>query len=495
MILSLLFIACAFVSCATTPGDDTATDSKNTQNDTDTDSVTDTTDTTDAEESKGPSREDKAFEFLAKLPQVNYNRTMNFLVMSGFNGSLKEIFVEEASSEPIDNAVFLRNAAMYDNYGVTVTATESTDIFAAVDTDIKANAKSYDVILGNAYTTAALAQSGYLCNFLDLKDNMNLNEEWWDPGTLRDCEIGGKVFFMNGDINYVDNHCTWIIMFNKKMMADLDLEEPYQLVRDGKWTLDVMYEYAKQAARDNGDGVYDERDTYGFLTTNYGGLMNFLYMSDIKTIDNVGGELRVVMGDYQEKISDLLTYCNKLLHEEHISWISVDDYMQTANMFMNNQGLFYSEVLSYVSDLSEMNNPYGVLPPPKYNESQKEYRTHVDAAAGMIGISSNTDDPEDVAYILEGMAIYSYLYVTPAYYDVTLKRKKSRDAESSEMIDIILRTRVYDIGYIHNLGLLPSAAFKDLVFKGDTNFASAYKSRAKIAERELKSLLKKYSRL
>ena len=63
------------------------------------------------------------------------------------------------------------------------------------------------------------------------------------------------------------------------------------------------------------------------------------------------------------------------------------------------------------------------------------------------------------------------------------------------MIDIILQTRVYDIGYIHNLGLLPSAAFKDLVFKGDTNFASAYKSRVKIAERELNQLLKKYSRL
>ena len=96
VILSLLFIACAFVSCATTPGDDTATDSKNTQNDTDTDSVTDTT---DAEESKGPSREDKAFEFLAKLPKVNYNRTMNFLVMSGINGSLKEIL-------PRSSAVF-----------------------------------------------------------------------------------------------------------------------------------------------------------------------------------------------------------------------------------------------------------------------------------------------------------------------------------------------------------------------------------------------------
>ena len=488
IILPLLFVIGTLFSCG---GNPETTDASSETKGGEVDTVLTSAET----ETSEPTREDIAYEFLEKLPKMKYDRTLNFIVMQGINGSLKEIWVEEASSEPIDNAVFLRNAAVLDNYGVTITATESTDIFAAVDTDIKANAKSYDVILGNAYTTAALAQSGYLYNYLDLKDQMNLDQEWWDPGTLRDCEINGKVFFMNGDLNYVDNNCTWIIMFNKKMMADLDIEEPYQLVRDGKWTLDKMYEYAKQATHDNGDGVYDEKDTYGFLTTNYGGMMNFLYMSDIKTIDSVGGELQVVMGNYQEKITDLLAYCEKLLHEEHISWISVDNYMQTANMFMNDQGLFYSEVLSYVSDLSEMNSPYGVLPPPKYDEAQEHYRTHVDAAAGMIGISANVDNPTDVAYILEALAIYSYIYVTPAYYEVTLKRKKSRDAESSEMIDIILQTRVYDIGYIHNLGLLPSAAFKDLVFKGDTNFASAYKNRVKIAERELKTLLKKYSRL
>ena len=51
--------------------------------------------------------------------------------------------------------MFLRNAAMLDTFGVTVTATESSDVYGAADTDIKANAKSYDVITGNAYTTAA----------------------------------------------------------------------------------------------------------------------------------------------------------------------------------------------------------------------------------------------------------------------------------------------------------------------------------------------------
>ena len=483
IIISLLFIICAFASCAENPGGTDTTKSNN-NDETNADTV----------ETQEPTREDKAYEVLGKLPQVKYDRTINFLVMSNVNGALKEIWVEGASSEPVDNAVFLRNAAMLDTFGVTVTATESSDVYGAADIDIKANAKSYDVIIGNAYMTAALAQSGYLYNYLDLKDYMNLNEDWWDPGTLRDCEINGKVFFMNGDINYVDNNCTWIIMFNKKMMENLDIEEPYQLVRDGKWTLDKMYEYAKQASKDNGDGVFDDKDTYGFLTTNYGGLMNFYYMSDLKTVDLVGDEQQIVMGNYQEKISDLLLYCQKLLHKENISWVSVDNYMQTANMFMNNQGLFYSEVLSYVSDLSEMNSPYGVLPPPKYDETQQNYRTHVDAAAGMISIPYNVDKPEELAYILEALAVYSYIYVTPAYYEVTLKRKKSRDADSAEMIDIILKTRVYDIGYIHNVGLLPST-FKDLVFKGDTNFASAYKSRSKTAERDLKQIVKKYGRL
>lgn len=482
----LLFVAGALASCKE-PAADTA-------------EVTETETTEDTAEVTEPAEKtnaDIAKEYLDKLPQENYNRTFNVLCMAGVGNSEKEIWAEEASSEPIQDAVFNRNTAMYDTFGVTITmnAVAPGTVSTTAMNDNKSNAKSYDLIMANGPDTGALAQGGYLYNFLDLKDYMNLDKEWWDPGTLRDCAINGKVYFMNGDINILDNDVTWIMLFNKKMIADNDLVEPYDLVKDGTWTLDKFYEYVKKVSKDeNGDSKYDENDIYGFITTNGGGLTNFMYTSDIKTVDLIDGEPTVVMGDYQEKILDLLTFCKKLIHDDNYTWVSQNNPEQSKNMFMNNQGLFYSEVLSYIVNLSDMDSPYGVLPTPKYDENQQYYRTHVDGVGSMISIPANVDKPQETAYIVEAFALYSYQYLTPAYYEVTLKRKKARDSESFEMIDIILQSRVYDIGYIYSsVGL--SEVFRNLVSAGSTEFASKYKSASKKAEKAIKSIVKQYSKI
>lgn len=38
------------------------------------------------------------------------------------------------------------------------------------------------------------------------------------------------------------------------------------------------------------------------------------------------------------------------------------------------------------------------------------------------------------------------MYVTPAYYDVALSGKFTRDEESAEMLELIFTTKFYDLG-------------------------------------------------
>ena len=40
------------------------------------------------------------------------------------------------------------------------------------------------------------------------------------------------------------------------MLADLGLETPYDLVRDGAWTIDKLHEYATAGANLNGDSSF-----------------------------------------------------------------------------------------------------------------------------------------------------------------------------------------------------------------------------------------------
>jgi hypothetical protein len=166
-------------------------------------------------------------------------------------------------------------------------------------------------------------------------------------------------------------------------------------------------------------------------------------------------------------------------------------------MFMENHALFYSEVLSYIVNLSDMEYDYGVLPTPKYDEKQPEYRTHVDGVGSMISIPANTPEEkkEEIATIIEAMALYSYIYVTPAYYEVTLKRKKSRDPDSSEMIDIILQSRTYDVGYIYSSSIGLADMFRQLVEQGSSGWDGAFQKAEKRANSGIRKIIKQYDKL
>ena len=495
-ILVLLFIAACFVSCAEKEPVQDGSGTKKAEL-----TTVEIANETEPEETKEPTKAEIAQTFLDKIPNVNYNREFNVLCMQGVGNSEKEVWVENASDEPIDNAVYMRNTALYDKLGVTIVKhpVDVGTIFSEVQKDIKGNAHDYDLIMSNGNGTGTLAQSGYLYNYLDLADYINLDQEWWDPGTVRDCEINGKVFFMNGDINILDNDVTWILLFNKKLIKDYDLPEPYDLVTKGEWTLDRFYEMvSSEVSHPNSNNEYDENAYYGFITTNGGGLTNFLYTCDMTTVKVTNGEPEIIIGDAKnvEKVTKILEWCKKTISDTHLTWFSVNNPAQTKEMFMTNHSLFYSEVMSYIVNLADMEYDFGVLPTPKYDADQKEYRTHVDNVGSMISIPSNLPDEkkEEVGYIIETLALYSYMYVTPAYYDVTLKRKKSRDADSQDMIDIILKSRVYDVGYIYSsIGL--AEMFKQLVTNGSTSFGSSYEKNKTKAAKALKKIVDKYNKL
>ena len=93
----------------------------------------------------------------------------------------------------------------------------------------------------------------------------------------------------------------------------------------------------------------------------------------------------------------------------------------------------------------------------------------------------------------EAMAILGREYVIPAYYDVALKTRDSRDEESAEMIDIIRDSLTFDLGYLcstslNGLGHL----FVNLVRNNSTDLASKYASSEKAAQTALEEMLAAY---
>lgn len=73
--------------------------------------------------------------------------------------------------------------------------------------------------------------------------------------------------------------------YNKTLLNSLGLEDPVQLVRDGKWTWDKLRELSLQAAKDlNNDGQFTEADRFGCTSISYDGLVPMFLTSGIKAI-------------------------------------------------------------------------------------------------------------------------------------------------------------------------------------------------------------------
>ena len=99
-----------------------------------------------------------------------------------------------------------------------------------------------------------------------------------------------------------------------------------------------------------------------------------------------------------------------------------------------------------------MEQDFGIIPFPKYDEAQENYRTVTAQTGNVIALPVTVTDPDRSALIVEAMAAESVETVRPAFYDVCLTGKYVRDDESSDMIEIILDNKVYDLGYIFNIG-------------------------------------------
>jgi hypothetical protein len=136
-----------------------------------------------------------------------------------------------------------------------------------------------------------------------------------------------------------------------------------------------------------------------------------------------------------------------------------------------------------------METDFGILPFPKFNEAQENYYSVVNPYTGvMLGIPQSAEDLNRVSIILEALAAESRYTLQPAYYDVALTRKYTRDEESEEMLDIIFGSRVYDIGGVYSFGNV-FLDFIELSRNNDRNIMSFYERRIGHMERDIERVV------
>jgi nitroreductase len=92
--------------------------------------------------------------------------------------------------------------------------------------------------------------------------------------------------------------------------------------------------------------------------------------------------------------------------------------------------------------------------------------------------------PEFAGALLEAMSSYGYTNVIPEYYEIALKRRTSRDEESSAMLDLIFATRTYDFGWYFEIGGY-NEGIMNLLRAYSSDVTSMYEKSQKVANKVL----------
>jgi len=174
-----------------------------------------------------------------------------------------EIWVESENGETVNDAVYQRNRAIEEKYNAKVTQnlvdnpqTELTKVVTAGD-DV------YDATLLVQTTVTTAAQNGEVLDLYEL-EYIDFDKPWWSQEVNNRVSIHNKLYFTTSDFKLMDKQRTSILFFNRDMAVDFDLGNPFDYVRDGSWTIDMMTEHAKKVSADlDGDGDIDQHDRHG----------------------------------------------------------------------------------------------------------------------------------------------------------------------------------------------------------------------------------------
>ncbi len=472
MIIPILCGICAMlaVSCGSQDGTVTETQST-TSNITETEAVTETAKLSDS------------------LAEANYNGEV-FHIFGEYQVLNGDYFdVEEETGDVIEDSVFRRNRLVEEKYNIDfefqiVNQWEGKNL---ITTYIQSGDNTIDLFTNTYLNLGSLLVENYFVDWTQI-DSVDLSLPCYVHDANNVFSIGNKMPLLFGEFMETNLLRCWNFFFNKRLLAEYDLPNPYEVVYNDQWTLDYFQTLIKDISKDlNGDSVMDGNDLYGFATDRLATLDAFTRCCDMSAIAK-DKENFPTLNYFNDNVVSAFEKIYSLYYETPGTFATPENVWHIDNMFAIGNAIFASSRIDFSMNdaLRSMQDEYGVLPYPKLDESISGYPTYLSGSlsAQMIGVTQDSDAYDMIGTITQALNVYGYELVVPAVYEVTLKTKNVYDEDSVHMLDIIRENRKYSFDACdeQKFPLSPVSSIRNLIgsqkSKDIASYYEKYKSKA-----------------
>lgn len=313
-----------------------------------------------------------------------------------------------------------------------------------------------------AYT---LFTEGYLADQADIS-TMNLDNPWWEKRFNDEVNLGNKKYITFGNESLILYSAFYIFCFNKDMITNYKLDDPYDLVKNNQWTWDKAYEMMKIVATDVGqDGLCDPAsgdDIIG-LTGHINHSRNLIFSSGITICQRDETGMLTYDGLTQEYVDAFTKFTNYFITDPRVAisggnpnryagYTGTSGVKNYISVFIEGRSLFLTTGTNEVISIREGNIDYGIVVVPKYSVDQEQYNTPVYSAAAGIVIPKATLDVERSGKLAEALGAYSYKNIIDKHISIVLHYRVANDPTAIDMINLAYESGSIDVAMAHNFG-------------------------------------------
>ena len=408
-----------------------------------------------------------------------------------------EIISEELTGEATNDAVYDRNLRIEDRFDVKIEAVSTTNPYDNVKNVVTAGTYAYDIVGFFNFKAYVPITAGVLYNWCDLP-YVDLSQPWHNQLANDPATIGGKLYAINSDLSISTLQYTYGMFFNYNIWENYGYSSQnlYDMVFDGSWTLEKMHSLTTGIWEDtNGDGKHDRNDIHGYsvcLGLNTSDIWLAAFDLDVASI-NDDGTFEITF--FNEKTVTALEKAITLSYDEvgtyrSSDWRDVPRAFSEGKIAMSQ--LYFGET---TESLGDMEDTYGILPLPKFDDTQEGYYTNAwdQFSVFAVPLTLSDADKDVTGIIFEALCAESYKTVFPAYYDQALKSRYSAEPATAEIVDIIMAGRKLEFTFQfgENLSALPYM-FRQMLGKNSTDVASTYKKQQKALNKVMQRVIDVY---